>query len=327
MIGIDLASITDDLRRVPVHLDHKPHLTFDLERALGSDAVVEASNYSGKTLADRARNLGMDDFKNLSVDQLFKLRRASIIMMSASVEDAIKSEPRLRVIHKIENSMWRWGTQRTGWNEIVDSYESIRRFSFHPDFEVRLDYTTSYNECGYSEYSRTFLDGVFGFLIYYRGQHVMTLGFSIMGRRRLLIQQVQLKNRQGNRWLFKLPRNYMEYVVGCFRAAFPKHNLFVIDGGDLTSKNLNSYRSGLKNKEEYVTRTQSHLGRCKPSERDFYEQCLSSALEEYDELQRRIEHIEPEIDRLTRLYRNTGVYAQSNTTVKANGLKHYGISA
>jgi hypothetical protein len=329
LTGVELSSYTDELRRVPVHLDRKPHLTFDLERALGPEAVAEASEYSGETLVERVRNLGMADLKNLTVDQLYKVRRASIITMSSSVEDAMRNEPRLRIIHKIENSMWRWGYLRTGWNEIVDAYDSIRRFSFHPDFGVRLDYTTGHNECGHSEYSRTFLDGVFGFLIYYRGQHVMTLGFSIMGRRRLLVQQVQLKNRRGNRWLFKLPRNYMEYVLARFRESFPRHRLHVIDGGDLMRKNLNSYRHGYEGTKERIIRASKHLASKETTEesRGYYERYLPGLREEEALYREKIDHAEADVMRLEAFYRDTGSFKLGETVISRHGLRHYALVA
>jgi hypothetical protein len=324
--GVELGTYTEELRRVPVHLDHKPHLTFDLAKALGPQAVAEASEYSGETLIDRVRNLGMEDFANLTVDQLAKVRRASFIMMGSSVEDAFRNEPRLRIIQKIENSMWRWGVSRSGWNEVVDAYDGIRRFTFHPDFEVRLDHTTGHNERGHSQYSRTFLDGVFGFLIYYRGEHVMTLGFSVMSKRRLLIQQVQLKKRRGNRWLFKLSSNYVEFALSRFQESFPRHRLYLIDGEDNIRTSLNSYSSGLKDAESQLERATASLKKAAGQDRTYDLRSINRALDDKLFFKEKIEHVREQVGRVTAIYANTGRYTRGKTLV-VNRLKHYALAA
>src|SRR3546814_1923886 len=63
------------------------------------------------------------------------------------------------------------------------------------------------------KHSRTPLDGVFAYLVQYKGEHVMTLGFSLINDRQILLQQVQLKNRTGNRWLFRFPENRLEFII------------------------------------------------------------------------------------------------------------------
>ncbi len=220
------------LRKVPFHLDRKPNRSFDLGARLGGRAVEwlreRFGDEDGIDLPAVVHCIPMEIYRNLSLDEMCKVRFSTRTMMQQSVEDAFKGEPRYAVYHKITSSMWRWGCGRPAWNEVVDVYEGIRRFDFgHSDFEVTLDHSTSFNECGYSEHSRTFLDGVFGYLVHHRGEHVMTLGFSVMSGRRLLIQQVQLRNRRGNRWLFKLPRNHLEHAVERFRESFPRHRLYI----------------------------------------------------------------------------------------------------
>src|SRR3546814_14926469 len=63
------------------------------------------------------------------------------------------------------------------WSSDVCSSDLIE------GLEVTLDYTNGYNEQGMGKHSRTPLDGVFAYLVQYKGEHVMILGFSIINER------------------------------------------------------------------------------------------------------------------------------------------------
>src|SRR3546814_4012996 len=86
------------------------------------------------------------------------------------------------------------------------------------------------------KHSRTPLDGVFAYLVQYKGEHVMTLGFSIINDRQILLQQVQLKNRTGNRWLFRFPENRLEFIIDKFRSAFRGYRIHIVDGKSTRSE-------------------------------------------------------------------------------------------
>lgn len=151
------------------------------------------------------------------------------------------------LIGKLDNSMFRWGCSRSDWNSLVAFYRAITRFEFGlPGFTVHLDHTTWFNDRGFSYHTRTYLDGVFGYLIRYRGEHVMTIGFSASRERRLLINQVQLKRARGNRWLYKLPAHYLDYVVERIGEAFPARDgftLYLTDGKELANRIKASYHN------------------------------------------------------------------------------------
>src|SRR5581483_4269851 len=126
------------------------------------------------------------------------------------------------------------------WNEVVDAYNALRSFSVMPEkgFELLLDHSTYYNEYGWSHYNRLYLDGVFGYLLLYKGEHVLTIGFSIMGGKRLLIQQVQAPARKGNRALYRLPHNRVEFVIELFERHFEGYELSLVTGESLVEKTL-----------------------------------------------------------------------------------------
>lgn len=317
------------LRKVPAHHDSKPGRSFDLGERLGGRVVEwvrDRYDGEGPDLASIAHRIPMQVYDLLTKDELCKIRASSVLMMDESVEEAFRTDPLLSLHRKIASSMWRWGVGRGGWNETVDAFEGIRGFSFgHPDFEVTLDHTTGYNECGYSEHSRTFLDGVFGYLVHHRGEHVMTLGFSLMKGRRLLLQQVQLKSRRGNRWLFKLPRNYLEHVIDRFAEAFPRHRIHLVDGADVVGKSLGQYRAALAEAERYREEALERLDRCEPDMADYYRQRAGTKAEEAARLRECIAHAKPEVARLGGFYAATGRYARG-AALTVNRLTHYELA-
>ena len=316
--------------------ENAPWHSFDFYEAIGPHAtryIEQRYVYpEGSPLPPMnkvAQNLPLKAFARLSFDQLCKVRHSSLIMMDRSVCDHFEKEsPEHMLVHKIESSMWRWGYGRGAWNDIVDAHEGIRNFDLGLEgFEVRLDHTAYVNECGYSEHSRTYLDGVFAYLIYYKGEHVMTLGFSIMGDRRIPIQQVQLAKRRGNRFLFRMPTNRVEFFIQRFREAFPGHKLYIVDGADVGNKSLRSYRAGLERAKDCLARAEAQRERQgytidRWTNRDIY-----YSREEIAILTAKIEHLEGEIERLRAFYADTGRFRRYRKPLTCNSLNHYPLAA
>ncbi len=307
MFGIDVATFTDDLVKVSDDLNGNPLASFDPMERIGpaARAYAEARFNDGSKFKDFGHYLPLKALACLTLDEITKIRYSTSTMMDQTVEDEFRSNPRFTVVHKIINSLWRWGYSRGTWNEIVDSYNGIRDFSIDlPDFSVRLDYTTGCNELGWGEHSPTYFDGIFGFLVYYKGEHVMTLGFSILADRQICIQQVQLTKQRGNRWLYKWPANRMEYVITRFKEAFPGYRLHVVDGGDIALKNMNAYKKSLASIRD-----------------DFHE-----AEDRRIKLKAKIKHIRADRKRLAAFYRDCGKYVLGEkASIKRYDLKHYEI--
>lgn len=222
-------------------------------------------------------------------------------MMDTSVDKLFETSARHEVVRKIQSSMWRWGVGKGTWNEVVEAYDNLRHFSFGArDFEVRLDHTTSYNEYGRGKYSRVYLDGVFAYLVYYKRKHVMTVGFSVQENRNLLVQQVQSANRSGNRWLYRLPQNRLEFVIELFKQNFPKYQLWLIDGSSLVEKTLADYRSSLQSAQR-SQRTEAELA-----------------------LKEKIEHLKADKARLVAFYANVGQF-RLGSSKKVRGLIHHRV--
>lgn len=240
--------------------------------------------------------------------------------MHETVEKLFDEQSEHEVIRKIISSMWRWGAGIGTWNEVVDVWNGIRHFSLGlgTDFEIRLDYTTGYNEFGYSKYSRTYLDGVFAFLVYYKRKYVMTISFSCAEGRKILIQQVQLKERSGNRWLYKLPNNRMEFVIDLFVEYFSNFTFCVIDGESLAKKTILNYESGLLRVEERLRRHQQWTRR----QQVLYGVDTQKDKNEIEVYRTGIDHLKADLPRLAEFYKNCGRYVLGQSVI-INRITHY----
>lgn len=328
--GIALSAYTEKLYRVGDEFQGKPVLTFDLEERLGEKAIKYLRDcYDDMPLLEAVRRLPLSGFEHLTFDELCKVKYSSCIMMSDDVEKSFEEGDLHHhvLMRKIMSSMWRWGTSSRKWNEVVDAYEGILRFDLPmKDFEVRLDFTDWWHAFGRGRSSNVWLDGVFAYLIYYRGKHVMTLGFSVAKDRKLLVQQIQLRERRGNRWLYKLPSNYVEFFLGLFRESFPDHQLHVVDGGAIAKKNLDGYINGYRELRESIKRQRERVAR---SDEKYIAEEKKSLLRYRDmvpQYREKIAHLKADQPRLRALYGDTGRFALGEPFV-INGLKHYPVAA
>lgn len=334
MNGIELSSLTEDLHKVSLGNNQTPGVEIvDAEKRLSDwiKSIGESKYYEDDNLLDIVHRLPSKAFGEFTFDELCKFKHSlhdSCTSMSSSVEELFNDIPQYEVIRKINSSMWRWGYEVGTWNEVVDTYDSLRNFSlnFGPDFDIRLDYTTWYNQYGRSKYSRTYLDGIFAFLVYYKKKHVMTIGFSVIKGKRLLLQQVQLVKRFGNRFLYKLPKNYLEFVLDQFKTHFPHHQLFIVDGCSLIRKTIIGYMIPLKRERRKCAEYLECIIKAKDTESrklfiGLYDRCLtvSHALEED------VVHLIRDRSRIKSFYNNVGKFTLGYP-MHVSGLKHHQIA-
>ncbi|MBP6886277.1 MAG: hypothetical protein KBC02_03505 [Candidatus Pacebacteria bacterium] len=305
-IGMPLSTYTGDLLRVIPDTKHPDTSITQWDEKLAPHMAL-LDRWYDRGYIDWTREyykLPIECLSECTFDELCKLYYSSVLMLDESVEKHFRDKPEFEIVRKIKSSLWRWGFGVGTWNQIVAAYDHIRAFAFSDDsdFEVLLDHSTYYNECGSAKYSRIFLDGVFAFLVHYRHQHVLTIGFSILDGRRILIQQVQAPKIKGNRALFRLPVNRVEHTIDLFARNFPGYELFLVDGVSLVAKNLRSYQEALRR----------------------VEQSSMSSLKEnrVRELQEKIEHIQRDGKRIGAAYRDIGRHRFGRKVVTACGLSH-----
>ncbi|HYF05561.1 MAG TPA: hypothetical protein VEA59_05300 [Patescibacteria group bacterium] len=316
MKGLNLVSFRENLHKIKPDSKNPASRIKGWKKKLGPWIERLEEDYGkGFSILEKYHNLPFAAFARFSFDELCKIHHSSPIQMHNSVSKLFETSAQHEIIRKIESSMWRWSYDRSSWNEIVDAYDNLRHFTFmtNKDFEVRLDWTTWYNEFGYSKFSRTYLDGVFGFLVYYKGQHVMTIGFSVLVGRRVLIQQVQSAQRSGNRGLFKIPQNRVEFVIDLFFKNFPRYRFYLIDGESLVKKTLRDYERSLERNQEILRRWDQVS--------DFIERLQ----EEERELKNRKMHLELDMPRISRFYNSIGRHRFGADVISSNDLEHYKI--
>jgi hypothetical protein len=327
-IGIHPGTYHEDLHKVAVHLNRHPVRSFDAWNRIGAQAraYVEARFDRNPDFEKIAHNLPIDAFGQLTLDELCKVRHSSKYMMDKSVEELFEAKPEFAIIEKISNSIWRWGIRDRLWNEVVDAYNGIRSFDLGlPGFKVLVDHTTYHNKRGWSKHSGTYLDGVFAFLVLHQGKHVMTIGFSIMGGRRILLQQVQTKHRKGNRWLFRMPSNKIEFIIDRLKTAFRRHRIYVIDGKEASLKTIADYSASMRAEQKRLEAIQERISTLSPKTEETAIRSAQSARAEIAMLEGRIDHLSADAPRIASLYADTGRYTRRRT-IQVNGLLHHELA-
>lgn len=309
MEGISLSLLAGEL--FPVGPDHqeKPAETIEnWEEKLGPWLEWARDGDPKFNLLTDMHRLPLAAFEGFSFDEFCKLRYSTIFTMQKDVDELFESDPQYEFVRKIKSSMWHWGWGV--WNDVVDAHEKIRTFRFgpSPDFSVQFDHSTYHNEFGYSKYARVFLDGELAYLIHYKGKPVMTIGFSIAGGRKLLLQQVQLRERTGNRFLYKLPRNYLEYVIECLSEHFAGYTLYLVDGELLVKRIMRDYENGCEHTRRSVKRAREALATAKPEDREEALRWFNRQTQELGELETKLAHFKQDAARIIAFYGMTGRY-------------------
>lgn len=133
---------------------------------------------------------------------------------------------------KVQHSLWRYGCTRN-YKRFVAFYNGLGRIAVDlPNFAIRLTHTRYINTAAWAAHGRDnpiYLDASFGVLLYYKSKHVMTIGFafSVCG---ILVAQVQLREKHGNRFLYKIPTPYLDFALDLLQRAFPNDKLYLVTG-------------------------------------------------------------------------------------------------
>lgn len=172
--------------------------------------------------------------------QLFTFDELTRIWFDESVCDSRLNkhfEEHEPLLWKIQNSCWRYGWDRS-YNMFVRTLDAFRRIGndLPPHFSTTITHTRAFNTAAWSAHVNSYdpkvgiyLDGPFGALLYYKGAHVMTIGFSV-STFGIAIAQVQLRQKHGNRFLYKLGANYLDWALDFMARAFEGETLWIVDG-------------------------------------------------------------------------------------------------
>lgn len=154
--------------------------------------------------------------------------------VSADWEDAWEKKYPLEA--KIMSSLWVYGFRRD-FRATVRYHELLKNLKLDmPGFEVRLTWSSYFNPFGPSVHLRgpgpretVYLDGPVGILVYYQGKHVLTIGVAL-SRYGVLISQIQLREKKGNRWLYQLDMPYMDWALALVAKTFKGIKLWLVEG-------------------------------------------------------------------------------------------------
>lgn len=217
--------------------------------------------------------------RRLDVQDMMRINSSTIISLGDKFN---KLEHKLRpawLFRKIELSSWHWGKYKSAsYNECVDVYNSITKFDMGIEgFSVEVDTSSSWcNEKGYSKYTRTFLDAELAYIIRYKGKHVLTVSFNAIlgGDKTIQIRQIQCKNKKGNRWMYKLPKNYIEFIVDKFFEIFQGYDIYMIRAATAVNEISESYLKIVERELHYFPKSEN----TSPESKQRAEKSLDEAL-------------------------------------------------
>lgn len=137
-------------------------------------------------------------------------------------------------VWKMRHVQFQFGPYPQDLNDMVwlqNGLKNVKLPSGMKDFEVRITHTRAFNEQGSSEHSPTYLclDAPLALVLFYKGEHVLTIGFGAADRS-IFLAQVQLRSKRANRWLFKLPKNHLDFAIDLLRQAFNPEHFWIVDG-------------------------------------------------------------------------------------------------
>lgn len=174
-----------------------------------------------------------------TTEELLRLWCGSVIMSGVS-EWVDEAHPFLR---KIAYAHWHYSSGRD-WNLLVEHLAAFRRLRVDiPGFELRLSWTRTINTAAWAEHLRDvcplYLDASFGLLLCFQGKHVLTVGFAPCDYG-IMVAQVQLREKKGNRFLYQLPGHYLDFTLGLLASAF-RDPLWLVTGASATEAIRRSY--------------------------------------------------------------------------------------
>ena len=192
-------------------------------------------------------------WKSRTPSEYWMMRLHAEYAFCLDTERALNLDPRHALLGKIISSYWRYSLTTPSWSEIADAYTGIASFDLGlENFEARLDHTHERDMKGPGFHECVYLDGALAFHIHHASKRVMTISFSFAKGRRILIQQIQLASKRGNRWLFRFPPHRLEFFLERFAAAFPQHSIHVTHEDDLCEAISSLYQKILETREKHV---------------------------------------------------------------------------
>ncbi len=232
--------------------------------------VNDYNEYHGDFTWERWRDIAPEILNEVfSEGELLKIQHSTCLMSELS-EFTRHAHP---FINKVFNTHWLYGASNSAkvqdFNHIIACFDKLRSLTFAPDFEIKLTYAPAHNKQGYSPHfnekgqKSLYIDASMAMCIYHKGKHVLTVGFAPC-RRGVVVAQVQLREKHGNRFLYKLPKKYLDVALDSLYRAFGDE-VWLVTGESAAKAVVQSYG------KEQCTASEEDLARIKA----FYDQPLA----------------------------------------------------
>lgn len=188
-------------------------------------------------------------YKKFKTSEIAKIRSSFIYSCDKRYDFYFNNNPTLWLQKKISLSFHHTG-YNTDWNTTVKAYNKVKSFNLGiHDLTLEIDTSSYYNSMGYSRFTRTFLDGEIAFIIKYKDQHVLTISFNFYKNKNnpsIEVCQIQCKNKKGNRFLYKFPYNYVDYILDRMYEHFEGFTFYLIKPELLKKRIKNDYETQLE---------------------------------------------------------------------------------
>ena len=125
----------------------------------------------------------------------------------------------------------------------------------------------------------------------------MTIDFSITASKRILLQQVQLAQKKGNRFLYSFPKNRLEHVVNCFKKYFAGFQICVVDGNVIVDENLDGYTNQLGRERKWLADSKQRGDKA---------ECIQRTEETIRQVEESIANLRSDRERLVSFYDDIG---------------------
>lgn len=201
----------------------------------------------------------------LGIDVAFQLQIMSFIASDVGdLLDCTTLPNRLNFIEKIRRSYWhascydgnsgggdKAGYQRAFYHRVASILAGIRRFEFGVVGVSVGDFTTYADTAATMRWGPGVVDGThysdahLTLNVCIRDKHVFSIGFSPT-EYGIAICQVQVKQRTGNRWLFRLGEHFLDYTLERMHQAFPGEELLLVSGESAAGFVADNYQASAR---------------------------------------------------------------------------------
>lgn len=185
--------------------------------------------------------------KKFSTVELIALKASSVICFPTSLEEQMSMSHSYHLWNKACLSSWHKKYKALKWNTFVKFLACLKGLNFGPDFTFEIDFTTGCNSKGYSCVKRLFIDGEIGLFLQYKGKHVITIALNLVQAEKpqIIIEQIQLVNKRGNRFLYKMGDSYMETLSKSIYFAFKPFKILMPTSGRVIPAIQTGYIDGM----------------------------------------------------------------------------------